>query len=94
MADASFAIADAIVPTLLEPVSRPPIPRAPGSQLAALVTFIVVTGILYFGRDVLIPLALSVLLTFLLAPGVRWLERRRFPRALATTVMVGLSCCV
>ena len=55
---------------------------------------IVVTGILYFGRDVLIPLALSVLLSFLLAPGVRWLERRRFPRALATTVMVGLSCCV
>ncbi|HVG06054.1 MAG TPA: AI-2E family transporter, partial [Burkholderiaceae bacterium] len=38
--------------------------------------------------------ALSVLLTFLLAPGVRWLERRRFPRALATTVMVGFSCCV
>ncbi|HVE89649.1 MAG TPA: AI-2E family transporter [Burkholderiaceae bacterium] len=82
------------MPTLLEPVSRPPVPRTPGSQLAALVTFIVVTGILYFGRDVLIPLALSVLLTFLLAPGVRWLERRRFPRPLATTVMVGLSCCV
>jgi len=59
-----------------------------------MVTFVVVTGILYFGRDVLIPLALSVLLTFLLAPGVRWLERRHFPRALATTVMVAVSCCV
>ncbi len=82
------------MPTLLERVSRASIPRTPGSQLTALVTFIVVTGILYFGRDVLLPLALSVLLTFLLAPGVRWLERRRFPRALATTVMVGLACCV
>ncbi|MGZ8993168.1 MAG: AI-2E family transporter, partial [Burkholderiaceae bacterium] len=56
--------------------------------------FVIVTGILYFGRDVLVPLALSVLLSFLLAPGVRWLERRRFPRVLATTVMVGLACCV
>ena len=82
------------MPILLEPPGRAPIPKAPGSQLATMVTFIVVTGILYFGRDVLIPLALSVLLSFLLAPGVRWLERRRFPRALATTVMVGLSCCV
>ena len=59
-----------------------------------MVAFVIVTGILYFGRDVLVPLALSVLLTFLLAPGVRWLERRRFPRVLATTVMVGLACCV
>ena len=59
-----------------------------------MVAFVLVTGILYFGRDVLVPLALSVLLTFLLAPGVRWLERRRFHRALATTVMVGLACCV
>ena len=82
------------MPTLLEPPGRTPIPKLPGSQLTTIVMFIVVTGILYFARDVLIPLALSVLLTFLLAPGVRWLERRRFPRALATTVMVTLSCCV
>lgn len=76
------------------PSIPPPIPKPPGSQLTAIVMFVVVTGILYFGRDVLIPLALSVLLTFLLAPAVRWLEHRHFPRALATTVMVGLSCCV
>ena len=82
------------MPTLLEPSGRTPIPKAPGTQLTTIAMFVVITGILYFGRDVLIPLALSVLLTFLLAPGVRWLERRRFPRALATTVMVGLSCCV
>ena len=54
--------------------------------------FVVIVGILYFGREVLIPLALAVLLSFLLAPAVSWLERRRFPRAAATTVMVGLSC--
>lgn len=82
------------MPTLLEPLPRARIPNTPGSQLTTMVAFVFVTGILYFGRDVLVPLALSVLLTFLLAPGVRWLERRRFPRVLATTVMVGLACCV
>lgn len=56
--------------------------------------FVVVVGILYFGREMLIPLALAVLLSFLLAPAVSWLERRRFPRVAATTVMVGLSCAV
>ena len=59
-----------------------------------MVTFVVVTGILYFGREVLIPLALSVLLSFLLAPAVRQLERRRVPRAAAITLMVALSCFV
>ncbi len=59
-----------------------------------MVTFVVVTGILYFGRDVLIPLALSVLLSFLLAPAVRYLERRKVPRAAATAFMVTVSCCV
>ena len=42
----------------------------------------------------LIPLALSVLLSFLLAPAVRHLERRRVPRAAAITLMVALSCFV
>ena len=73
------------MPTLLEPLPRARIPSTPGSQLTTMVAFVLVTGILYFGRDVLVPLALSVLLTFLLAPGVRWLERRRFPRVLATS---------
>ena len=59
-----------------------------------MVAFVVVTGILYFGREVLIPLALSILLSFLLAPAVRRLERRKLPRTLAVTLMVGLSCCV
>ncbi len=82
------------MPAPLELFPKTRIPRKPGAQLTPVFTFVVVTGILYFGRDVLIPLALSVLLSFLLAPGVRWLERRRFPRALATSVMVGLACCV
>jgi predicted PurR-regulated permease PerM len=80
------------LPPLLEPSGRTPIPKLHGSQLTTIVAFAVVIGILYFGRDVLIPLALSVLLSFLLAPAVRWLERRRAPRVVATTLMVSLSC--
>lgn len=81
------------MPTFLEPFPRTR-SNSSGSQLTTMAAFVIVTGILYLGRDVLVPVALSVLLSFLLAPGVRWLERRRFPRVLATTVMVGLACCV
>lgn len=88
------AIADVNVPTSVSPSYSSAIRKPSGSQLTAVVTFVVVTGILYFGREVLIPLALSVLLSFLLAPAVRHLERRRVPRAAATAIMVGLSCCV
>src|SRR5678815_1844980 len=87
-------VLDAIVPPGLRPSDSFPVLKPFGSQLTAMVTFVVVTGILYFGRDVLIPLALSVLLSFLLAPAVRYLERRKVPRAAATAVMVTGSCCV
>jgi predicted PurR-regulated permease PerM len=84
-----------VLPDLRSPFpSPPPIAKPPGSKLTGLVTFVVVTGILYFGREVLIPLALSVLLSFLLVPGVRNLERRKVPRAVATTIMLTLACCV
>lgn len=82
------------MPTLLGSSARKSAPTEPGSQLVTIVMFVVVTGILYVGREVLVPLALSVLLSFLLAPAVRRLERRRVPRVAATAIMVGLSCCV
>lgn len=81
-----------MLPLIGSPIKVPP--RSRGSQLTAIAMFVVITGILYFGRDVLIPLALSVLLTFLLAPAVRHLEKAGLPRVAATTVMVGLSCWV
>src|SRR5215204_3311936 len=82
------------VPSLTGPPLHKPLPRTPGSQLTAIAMFVVITGILYFGRDVLIPLALSILLSFLLAPAVRRLEKVGLPRVVATTVMVGLACWV
>jgi len=49
-------------------------------------------AILYFGQDVLIPIALSILLCFLLAPLVTRLERWHVPRVVAVTLVVLLGC--
>ncbi|HEV7395004.1 MAG TPA: AI-2E family transporter, partial [Pyrinomonadaceae bacterium] len=46
---------------------------------------------LYFGRQVLIPLALSVVVSFLLAPVVSWLETWRVGRVLSVVVVVSLA---
>lgn len=50
-----------------------------------------VCATLYFGRDVLIPLALASLIAFVLAPLVRRLERRRIPRTLAVIIVGTLA---
>ncbi len=46
---------------------------------------------LYYGRQVLIPLALAVVLTFLLAPAVGWLEKCHFNRVPAVLVVLVLA---
>lgn len=50
--------------------------------------FIAITAILYFGRDVLIPLAMAVLVSFLLSPVILWLEKRGIKRILAVILTV------
>lgn len=40
-------------------------------------------------RDLLAPVLIAVVLTFVLAPGVRWLRRRGVPELLGALVMVG-----
>ena len=44
--------------------------------------------VLYFGRDVIIPIALAILLSFVLAPLVGLLQRMRIPRGLAVVSVV------
>src|SRR3712207_5063505 len=58
------------------------------SRFVLLASICVVVAALYFAQDVLIPLALSVLLTFLLAPVVGRMERMRIPRAAAVVLTV------
>jgi predicted PurR-regulated permease PerM len=51
-------------------------PDAPGLRaLTSLVAGIAVIGALYFGREVLIPVMLAVLLSFLVEPFVEFLRR-------------------
>ena len=57
-------------------------------RLASPLALIVGVGLLYVARDVLMPLALALLFAFLLAPLVRWGEKRGLPRLLSTITVV------
>jgi predicted PurR-regulated permease PerM len=63
----------------------------PRSRTFSMITLVVVAAILYLARDVLIPLALAILLSFLLTPAVTLLERWRLGRVPATAVIVLLG---
>lgn len=58
---------------------------------AGVVIVAAVIGALYFGRDVLIPISLAVLLSFALAPLVRRLQRLGLPRVPAVLLAVLLA---
>jgi predicted PurR-regulated permease PerM len=47
-----------------------------------------VVAFLYFARDVIVPIALAILLSFMLAPAVRWLRRLQMGRVVAVTLTV------
>jgi predicted PurR-regulated permease PerM len=55
---------------------------------SSLIGLLVVAAILYFAKEVLLPLALAVLIAFLLAPAEERLERWKLPRILATLIVV------
>jgi predicted PurR-regulated permease PerM len=61
------------------------------SRILILVAAVVVITALYFARVMLVPLALAVLFTFVLAPLVSALERIRIPRFLAIFLVVGVA---
>ena len=56
--------------------------------MAFAVAFVIAIAALYVGRAILVPLALAVLLSFMLAPLVSWLQRRRVPKILAVIAVV------
>jgi predicted PurR-regulated permease PerM len=67
---------------------RPSIPPVPGSALTTVLFGVIVVAALYFGREVLVPIALAVLMSFVLAPLVRLLQGLYVPRGLAVIVVV------
>src|SRR5215207_849784 len=58
-----------------------------GAVATAILACIIVM-VLYFGREIIIPIALAILLSFVLAPLVGLLQRVRIPRGLAVVSVV------
>jgi predicted PurR-regulated permease PerM len=65
--------------------------RQPVSASATAVIFAITVAALYFGREVLMPLALAILLSFVLAPLVLMLRRWRIGRVTSVVVAVLLA---
>lgn len=61
------------------------------SGVAGAVIAAIIIGTLYLGREVFVPIALAILLSFVLAPLVRLLQRCRMPRGLAVVAVVLLA---
>jgi predicted PurR-regulated permease PerM len=53
-----------------------------------------VVAALYFTREILVPIALAVLLSFVLSPLVRALQRMKLPRSIAVLGAVSLAMAI
>ncbi|HEX2553369.1 MAG TPA: AI-2E family transporter [Microvirga sp.] len=79
---------------MADPAAPPlpaPAPPPAGSSLLTAGGIVLAIGGLYFGRDIFIPFALSILLAFALTPFVNWFRRLRLPRIAAVLVAVTLA---
>ncbi len=59
--------------------------------LPVLLGMALILGFLAWARPVVVPVALAILFTFLLAPLASWLERRRLPRAMSAGMVTLLA---
>ena len=81
-------MSDILAAKHLPQISRLPVP---GTALTTVLLAVVVVVALYFGREVLVPIALAVLMSFVLAPPVRRLQAWYVPRILAVILVVLLA---
>jgi predicted PurR-regulated permease PerM len=72
-------------------MSSPQPDNSKRTQFYALASVAIVLGLLYFGQEILIPLALAVLIAFLLAPVVSMLERLRLGRVFSSLLVVSVG---
>jgi predicted PurR-regulated permease PerM len=61
------------------------------SIAAKMIIAVVIISTIYFGREIFVPLALSILLSFVLAPLVELLQRIQIPRGLAVVSVVVIA---
>src|SRR5450755_4134099 len=79
----------------MTPVNRQPFKARTSEELMALLSAVatailavMIIAMLYFGRDIFVPIALAILLSFVLAPLVGILQRIHVPRGLAVVSVV------
>jgi predicted PurR-regulated permease PerM len=74
-------------------IRRSEIPSSglPSSNASSVFIGLAIVAILYFGREIFVPLALAALLSFALAPLVQFLCRYHVPRGGAVTIVVLLA---
>ncbi len=82
----------------MRPLARQPFKARTTEELMALLSAVatailavIIISMLYFGRDIFVPVALAILLSFVLAPLVGILQRIRVPRGLAVVSVVLLA---
>src|ERR1043165_3274193 len=61
------------------------------SPLFILVAMLTALAALYFAKEILLPIALAILFSFLLTPLANRLERWRIPRMLSVILVVAMS---
>jgi len=64
------------------------IPASAKDQLFAATSLLVISAILFFGRTLLIPMLLAVLLSFVLTPFVMWLQKKGIHRILSVCIVM------
>jgi len=72
-------------------MNEKPIP--PGTSLSKLlfvITFVLITAVLSLAKEVFIPIALSILISFLLSPIITWLENHHIKRPIAVVTVAML----
>ena len=70
---------------------RAPVPWASGSAVITVLFIALIATFLFVAREVLIPIALAVLLSFVLSPVVRLLEGWHIPRSLSVVAVVVIA---
>ena len=82
----------------MRPVIRQPFRARTAEELMALLSAaatailaVIIIAMLYFGREIFVPIALAILLSFVLAPLVGILQRIHVPRGLAVVSLVILA---
>jgi predicted PurR-regulated permease PerM len=82
----------------MRPLTRQPFKARSTEELMALLSAVatailavIIVSMLYFGRDIFVPVAMAILLSFVLAPLVGLLQRISVPRGLAVVTVVILA---